>query len=129
MYFGKSYFTKTVKIAVRLPSAVETALVRRVVVHYQKLGSHTVTITVNGQSWKLNIGCRTSLPVTELLNVFGVDPGQSLRLVMDGKVLTPDEVAHASVPNRATLLLTGVDITRRDHCSVINGPYTEGTRS
>ncbi len=57
-----------------------------------------MVITVNGYDWQVNIGCRTRLSASELLKIVDAPPPR-------------DVLELASVSNRATLEMRGVEIS------------------
>jgi hypothetical protein len=76
-----------------------------------------MVITVNGCDWLVNIGCRTRISVSELLNIFGVAPPRNLNVVLNGVEISRDVLEHATVSNRAKLELEGVEISPDGHSS------------
>lgn len=86
-----------------------------------------MVITVNRYGWRVNIGYRTRISVSELLKIFGVVPLRNLNVVLNRVGIFRDDLGLTVVPNRATLKLEGVEISPGGHSSAMRVPHWQGT--
>lgn len=67
-----------------------------------------LTITVNGNEEKLNIGCRTFVTVEQLLQQLYVKPLEQQVVTLNGSCVKQSEFERTGVKNGDTLQLTTI---------------------
>ena len=63
-----------------------------------------LTIKINGREEKLNIGCRTFVPLDELLGLLKADSVNDMHI--NGETITPHLLANTTVKNGDVLKLS-----------------------